>query len=435
MRIAHLHLHGLLRGEDPELGRDADTGGQTSYVLQLSKALSQHPSVDSVELITRLIDDSDVSPDYAVAHEPINAKASIVRVPFGPKTYLRKEELWSHLDELVERLAIRFSHKRPDVIHAHYADAGHVAACLSERLGIPMAFTGHSYGQEKLHGLLGQGLSEKEIDKEFNIWRRIAAEEASLKRAAVVFTSTSDEAKRQLSRYSATPKAVVVNPPSICNAFHNQGNEWEDLVITRLFEPYLRESYKPAVLSISRLDRRKTVPALVEAFGRSGLKSEANLVLVLGTRDDIALLSNEARGLWRDIWEAIDRYDLHGSVALPKHHKREDVPGIYRWAAKRRGVFINAALAEPFGLTCVESLASGLPVIATDTGGPKDILKNGELGLLCNTRDLNSVAECLRQWRSSQFPWSSLSEQGVAAAHSYSWDSHVDRYLAATTTN
>ena len=40
--ILHLHLHGLFRGHDLELGRDADTGGQTNYVLELAKALGQH---------------------------------------------------------------------------------------------------------------------------------------------------------------------------------------------------------------------------------------------------------------------------------------------------------------------------------------------------------------------------------------------------------
>ena len=41
--VLHLHLHGLLRGHDPELGRDSDTGGQTIYVLDLARALALRP--------------------------------------------------------------------------------------------------------------------------------------------------------------------------------------------------------------------------------------------------------------------------------------------------------------------------------------------------------------------------------------------------------
>ena len=38
-----ISVHGLIRGKELELGRDADTGGQTKYVLELAQSLSQHP--------------------------------------------------------------------------------------------------------------------------------------------------------------------------------------------------------------------------------------------------------------------------------------------------------------------------------------------------------------------------------------------------------
>jgi sucrose-phosphate synthase len=41
--VLHLHLHGLFRSRDLELGRDADTGGQTTYVLELARALAMRP--------------------------------------------------------------------------------------------------------------------------------------------------------------------------------------------------------------------------------------------------------------------------------------------------------------------------------------------------------------------------------------------------------
>ncbi|MFO0103912.1 MAG: glycosyl transferase family 1, partial [Cyanobium sp.] len=92
--VLHLHLHGLLRSRDLELGRDADTGGQTTYVLELARALAARPEVDRVEVVTRLIRDRRVAPDYARASEPITSGASIERIPFGPPRYLRKELLW-----------------------------------------------------------------------------------------------------------------------------------------------------------------------------------------------------------------------------------------------------------------------------------------------------------------------------------------------------
>ena len=71
-RLLHLHLHGLFRGHDLELGRDADTGGQTLYVLELVKGLAARPEVDRVEVVTRLIHDRRVSLDYARPEEALS---------------------------------------------------------------------------------------------------------------------------------------------------------------------------------------------------------------------------------------------------------------------------------------------------------------------------------------------------------------------------
>ncbi|MCP4274815.1 MAG: HAD family hydrolase, partial [Gammaproteobacteria bacterium] len=58
--IVLLSIHGLIRGENLELARDADTGGQTKYVVELARALGQHSHVARVDLVTRLIVDPQV---------------------------------------------------------------------------------------------------------------------------------------------------------------------------------------------------------------------------------------------------------------------------------------------------------------------------------------------------------------------------------------
>ena len=96
LKILHLHLHGLIRSHHLELGRDADTGGQTLYVLELIRNLSKNSAVEKIELITRLIQDRKVSSDYSKPIEFIDKKAYIKRMPFGPKRYIRKELLWPY---------------------------------------------------------------------------------------------------------------------------------------------------------------------------------------------------------------------------------------------------------------------------------------------------------------------------------------------------
>jgi sucrose-phosphate synthase len=87
--ILMISLHGLIRGHDLELGKDNDTGGQIKYVVELTKALAEHPQVEKVDLLTRLIDDQALSDDYAKPEERISDKARIIRLASGPKKYIR----------------------------------------------------------------------------------------------------------------------------------------------------------------------------------------------------------------------------------------------------------------------------------------------------------------------------------------------------------
>ncbi|MYK86008.1 MAG: glycosyltransferase, partial [Synechococcus sp. SB0669_bin_7] len=199
----HLHLHGLFRGRNLELGRDADTGGQTLYVLELAKALAAQENVERVEVVTRLIEDRRVSSDYSRREETICPGAQVVRFPFGPRRYLRKELLWPHLDELADELVHHICRRgqRPHWIHAHYADAGYVGALVSRRLEIPLLFTGHSLGREKLRRLLGTGQTRAQIEKTYAMSLRIDAEELALAQSRLVVTSTRQEATDQYARY------------------------------------------------------------------------------------------------------------------------------------------------------------------------------------------------------------------------------------------
>ncbi|MCK4674921.1 MAG: HAD family hydrolase, partial [Gammaproteobacteria bacterium] len=99
-----ISIHGLIRSHDLELGRDADTGGQTKYVVDLARALAKRDDIEQVDLITRRIVDATVSDDYAIPIEALSDKARIVRIDAGPEEYLPKEQLWDHLDSFMDNL-------------------------------------------------------------------------------------------------------------------------------------------------------------------------------------------------------------------------------------------------------------------------------------------------------------------------------------------
>jgi sucrose-phosphate synthase len=126
----------------------------------------------------------------------------------------------------------------------------------------------------------------------------------------------------------------------------------------------------------------------------------------------------------------IDQFDLYGKVAYPKNHSSDDVPLLYRLAAASHGVFINPALTEPFGLTLIEAAASGLPIVATEDGGPQDIIGHCHNGILIDPLDGPAMSQALLKVLKDRKNWKKLSRNGIKGAHQYySWQAHAKAYL------
>jgi sucrose-phosphate synthase len=127
----------------------------------------------------------------------------------------------------------------------------------------------------------------------------------------------------------------------------------------------------------------------------------------------------------------LDKFDLYGKMAIPKKNDpRLEVPEIYRIAARKRGVFVNATPGENFGLTILEAAACGLPVVASPTGGPKEIISNCENGLLVNVDDPSAIADALKKIIAYQNVWNNYSSNGIRATNEqYSWTAHTDKYI------
>jgi len=436
LHIVLISVHGLVRGDRIELGRDADTGGQIKYVVELARALGQNRKVRRVDLFTRSIKDPDVDAGYAQEIEKLAENVRIVRIPVGTSRYIRKERLWIYLDRFIDHALLYFRRtlSMPDIIHGHYADAGYVGSRIAALLGVPLVFTGHSLGRVKRLRLIEGGLKEETIESRYNISQRIEAEEIALDHADLVVTSTEQEIYKQYEHYeNYHPDRMAVIPPGVdIERFRPPKRGFRRSPVLQELSRFLADPRKPIILAISRADERKNIATLVQAYGESSALQEcANLVIIAGNRDDIDSLDSGAKKVLTRLLLDIDRYDLHGKVAYPKHHGDEDIPEFYRLAASTRGVFVNPALTEPFGLTLIEAAASGLPIVATEDGGPRDIVKNCKNGLLVDPLDAGKMAAVLRSVITDRGRWKELSRKGLQGVRRhYTWKNHVALYLS-----
>lgn len=429
-------VHGLIRGHEPELGRDADTGGQVGYVLDLVRALAENPNVDKVDLLTRKVEASDLSSGYALDEELLSDKSRLVRLRCGPRRYIRKEALWPYLDEFVDRALQHFKaqDRLPDIIHSHYADAGYVGLQLSSMLNIPQVHTGHSLGRVKEQYLTEGGMSKRQIERRFRISRRIEVEEQVLDHASMIIASTRQEADQQYGIYESTqPNRIKVIPPGMdLSRFHPPSKDWHPpKELQHEVDRFLTRPNKPMIFTIARADRRKNLDGLVKAYGESPkLQEEANLVIVAGNRDDINELEDGAAEILTSILLQIDKYSLNGKVSMPKHHQPDDVPELFRLTAKRRGVFVNSAITEAFGLTLLEASASGVPIVGPNDGGPIDIIRHCRNGVLVETLNSKALAQALHGVVASGPRWRQWARYGLAGVRNhYAWEAHVAKYL------
>jgi sucrose-phosphate synthase len=128
--VLHIALQGCLRATDVEYGITADTGGHIRYLLDLVAASGRNPAIDRMEIVTRAFHHAAYAECYAEPIETIDGTTRIVRLLTASDAYLVKEDLWTEHDSLVEALVAHIAtlDRAPDVMHAHYADAGLIAA-------------------------------------------------------------------------------------------------------------------------------------------------------------------------------------------------------------------------------------------------------------------------------------------------------------------
>ena len=430
------------------MGRDADTGGQVRYVLELAKTLSEFPGVEAVNLFTRRIKDKRVSNDYSKKIEQLAPKCRLVRLPCGGGRYLRKERLWPFLDDFVDGMIsfTRRDGRLPTVVHGHYADAGYVAKEVAAAFDVPFVFTGHSLGKPKLEYLLGEGWTRDKANKELSIDHRINVEQDCLAVADLVITSTRHERDSQWGKYFIDDdfRFEVIPPGTDLDRFfpYYEYDMPKPDIDARFKQARVRMKKdlgrfhfnpdKPLILALCRPDRRKNIAALIDAYGLSReLQAIANLAVFAGIRDDIESMPENEQQVLTDMLLAMDRYDLYGKMAIPKDHSSEyDVPELYRLAAASRGIFVNTAFIELFGLTAIESSATGLPFVVTDDGGPQDIVENCRSGIIVNVKNRQILTDAMLKLLTDQAVWEECSNNGVNLVRKYyAWETHCGRYI------
>ncbi len=331
-----------------------DAGGQNVHVAALAAGLAGRGH--QVTVHTRR-DDPDL-PDrvrtadgYDVAH-----------VTAGPATVLPKDDLLQHMATFADVLHAEWSATRPDVVHAHFWMSGLASVQAAAGLGIPVLQTFHALGSVKRRH---QGDADTSPEQRIQLERGLCGD------VDHVVATCSDEVF-ELRRLGLSSDRVSIVPCGVDTAeFTPHG-------------PVAARSGRPRLLVLGRLVERKGQEDAVRALAAV---PDAELVVVGGPPVDAVDDDPEVqrlRGIAAELGVA-DRLVFAGAVA------RADVPGWIRSA----DVVLAVPWYEPFGITPLEAMACGRPVVATAVGGLVDSVADGVTGDLVPPRDPAALGAAL----------------------------------------
>jgi mannosylfructose-phosphate synthase len=389
----------------PQLGR-TDTGGQVVYVLQLARGLSTHGI--KVDIYTRWFDRTKTQIDA------VTADGRVIRIPAGPWSFVRKEEVYDYLPELAQEMLgfIRRNHLDYDLFHGHYVDGGMVAVEVAKALEKPTFFTAHSLGAWKRDQM---GEDPGEMERKYNFGRRIDEEARIFKsvRAQIVTSGVQREKLREL--YDLQSGNIAVMPPGVDVHRFYPARRGEASVKTGLPDRY--------VFCLSRIDSNKGHDLLLNAFGVVR-KTIPDVHLIVGGGS--ATPQETELEVLKRMREVVDHQNLHEKVHIVGYVPDDLLATYYRQAE----LFALPSIFEPFGITALEAMACGKAVIASKFGGIREVISSGENGLLIDPADTGRFADAMMTLLNNPQLADRMGRKAMAVIRrTFSWEAIAERHI------
>ncbi|MEV4765590.1 glycosyltransferase [Micromonospora chokoriensis] len=388
MRIAMISEHAsplaVLGGED--------AGGQNTHVAELSAALAA--AGHEVRVYTRRD-----APDLPVSVRSPDGY-DVVHVPAGPAEPVAKDALLPHMREFSRWLTERWRGGEwvPEVIHAHFWMSGLAALTAGRQTGVPVVQTYHALGTVKRRY---QGVQDTSPA------RRVSYERELGRSVDRIVAQCRDEVG-ELVRMGVPRSRMTVVPSGVNLATFAPLGPAAD-----------REPGRARILTVGRLVERKGFQTVIRAMA---LVADAECVVVGGPPEGLLETDPYARRL-RALAESCgvaDRVHLVGAVP------REEMGRWYRSA----DLLVAAPWYEPFGLTPLEAMACGVPVVGTAVGGIRDTVVDGTTGDLVPARDPHALAAAIQGLlddRIRRFAYATAARE--RARTRYSWAATAERLV------
>ncbi|MGV8083681.1 MAG: glycosyltransferase [Coriobacteriia bacterium] len=346
-----------------------DSGGQNIYVAEMAREMARLGH--EVDVFTRR-DDPSLASVVEISHG-----LRVIHVEAGPHEHVAKERMLPLMPQFAEEVCGYIAVGGHDVVHANFFMSGIVACEVKRRLGVPFAITFHALGEVRRKY---QGADDGFPDERCDLERQICRE------ADLIIAECPQDRHDLLTFYGAKPESVRIIP---CGIDPKRFAPIERAVARELIGI---PAGAPMLLQLGRMVRRKGIENAVRALPllQDGRGRDAVLMIVGGESPDADPRKTPEIGRLQRVAEELgvsDRVIFTGcrsQAALPYYYSAADV-------------FITTPWYEPFGITPLEAMACGVPVVGSRVGGIKYSVLDGKTGYLVPAESPLALAERLSE--------------------------------------
>ncbi len=354
-----------------------DAGGQNVYVDEVSRNLGKLGYV--VDVFTRR--DAEDAPEI-IEWAP---NVRIINLTAGPATFLLKDDMWQFMPafrdaflDFAERHELRY-----DLLHGNFWMSGWVASELQRRLNIPAVQIFHAMGKTKQ---THQGSADTSPQG------RIEVEQQIIRSVERIIAQCPSELAELVDDYGAHPEKVIVIPSAVnTKVFHPV-----PMAEARQIVGVAQDAFVVAYVGrmVPRKDVRNVVRAmglLVQRWRQSTTKlPPIHLLLVGGETVEPDPVATPEIGVLQQL---VAELGITEYVSFVGKRQQDTLYNYY----SAGNVDVTTPWYEPFGLTPLEGMACGRPVIGSAVGGITYTIADGETGFLVPPRDPQALANRLYQ--------------------------------------
>ena len=401
-KVALISVHG-----DPaiDIGKE-EAGGQNVYVRELGEALARQGW--QVDMFTRK---SNADQAEIVEH---SQNCRTIRLAAGPQKFVARQKIFNYLPEFLQAF-LDFQHQHKTIyplIHTNYWLSAWVGMEIKKLQTVKHLHTYHSLGAVKYRSINTIPLIAK---------TRLRIEKQCLETADTIVATSPQEKEHMRSLVSRKGNIKVIPCGTNIDCFGSIDREAGRAKIGV-------EPKEKLVMYAGRFDQRKGIETLVRAVAREEVKRHENLKLMIVG----GYTPGEKDGLEKErITDIVKELGIENITTFTGRVQHQELASYYAAA----DICVVPSHYEPFGLVAIEAMASRTPVIASEVGGLKFSVKDGETGLLAPPKDEAAFASAIDSILSDSEWARQLGQNARNRVESkFSWDgvaSQLDKQYAS----